>query len=196
MLDFWACFVPLFVAVDVVGVLPLFLGFTQGMGRKELTRLIVKSVLSATLVAGAFVVFGANLLGMMGITVADFMVAGGAVLFIISLSDLVRLQDSRETVSPEDMGVVPLGIPLIAGPAVLTTAMLQRELHGLAMTLAALLANTVLAGLVFTVARPLNRLLGATGAKIVSKIAHLLLAAIAVMLIRRGVAGFLGGGSG
>ncbi|WP_243359903.1 MarC family protein [Fundidesulfovibrio terrae] len=194
MLEFWACFVPLFVAVDAVGVLPLFLGFTRGMGRREMAPLIFKSVLSATLVAGAFVLFGTELLVMLGITVDDFMVAGGAVLFVIALSDLVSLGGVREPVSPGDLGVVPLGIPLIAGPAVLTTAMLQRELHGVAMTLAALAANTALAGAVFSAAGPLNRVLGVTGAKIVSKIANLLLAAIAVMLIRRGVAGFLGMG--
>ena len=194
MLKFWACFVPLFVAVDAVGVLPLFLGFTQGMARKELTPLIVKSVLSATLVAGAFVILGADLLAMLGITVADFMVAGGAVLFVIALTDLVRFGGSREPVSPEDLGVVPLGIPLIAGPAVLATAMLQRELYGVSLTLLALSANTVLAGLFFFLARPLNRVLGTTGAKIVSKIAHLLLAAIAVMLMRRGLTEFMGRG--
>lgn len=192
MLKFWACFVPLFVAVDAVGTLPIFLGFTQGMSRQALRPLILKSVVSATLVAGLFVLFGKELLSVLGITVADFMVAGGAILFLISITDLVSLGASREPVTPEDLGVVPLGIPLIAGPAVLTTGMLQREVNGLWLTLAALAANTVLAGLVFTMARPLNRVLGVNGAKIVSKIANLLLAAIAVMLIRRGVTVFLG----
>lgn len=191
MAEFWACFVPLFVAVDAVGVLPIFIGFTQGMGRKALTPLVVKSVTSATVVAGLFVAFGAKLMAMLGITVADFMVAGGALLFVLSLSDLIGGGEGRAQVNPEDLGVVPLGIPLIAGPAVLTTAMLQSEIHGVALTLAALAANTAIAGCVFMVARPLNRLLGATGAKIVSKISNLLLAAIAVMLVRKGVMDFI-----
>lgn len=194
MLEFWAAFVPLFVAVDAIGVLPLFLGFTQGMTRQAMTPLLLKSVASATLVGGAFVVFGAELLAMLGITVADLMVAGGAVLFVIALSDLVSFGASREAVTPEDLGVVPIGIPLIAGPAVLTTAMLQRELYGVWMTLGALCANTLLAGLIFSMARPLNRVIGPSGAKIVSKIANLLLAAIAVMLMRRGVVDFLKAG--
>jgi len=195
MLEFWACFVPLFVAVDAVGVLPLYLGFTQGMERGALRPLILKSVVSATAVAGLFAAFGASLLSMLGITVADFMVAGGALLFFMAISDLVG-RGGGETVSPEDLGVVPLGIPLIAGPAVLTTAMLQRELHGVWITLAALCANTVIAGAVFFMARPINRVLGVTGAKIVSKIASLLLAAIAVMLVRRGISEFMGMGGG
>lgn len=195
MLDFWACFVPLFVAVDAVGVLPLYLGFTQGMERGALTPLIVKSVVSATAVAGLFVAFGTSLLSMLGITVADFMVAGGALLFVMAISDLVGA-GGGEQVNPGDLGVVPLGIPLIAGPAVLTTAMLQRELHGVWITLAALCANTVIAGAVFFMARPINRVLGVTGAKIVSKIASLLLAAIAVMLVRKGIVAFMGMGGG
>jgi len=194
MLGFWAAFVPLFVAVDAMGILPLFLGFTQDMEEKALGPLIVTSVLSATLVAAIFVVFGNQLLMLLGVTVADFMVAGGAVLFVLAISDLVSLGASHEPVTPAGLGVVPLGIPLIAGPAVLTTGMLQRELHGIWPTLLALVANTAIVGFAFFLAKPINRALGTNGTKIVSKISNLLLAAIAVMLMRRGFTQFFGHG--
>jgi len=180
------------VAVDAMGILPIFLGFTQNVEDKALGPLVVTSVASATVVAGVFVVFGNQLLSMLGVTVADFMVAGGAVLFVIAISDLVSLGTSHEPVTPAGLGVVPLGIPLIAGPAVLTTGMLQREIHGVWITLLALVANTALAGLVFFLSKPINRALGISGTKIVSKISNLLLAAIAVMLVRRGLMQFFG----
>lgn len=191
MSEFWACFVPLFVAVDAVGVLPIFLGFTRELARGSVGALIVKSIVSATVVAGGFTVLGRELMEALNVTVGDFMVAGGAVLFVMAMSDLVRLAPRLDSVRPEDLGVVPLGIPLIAGPAVLTTAMLQRDLHGVGLTLAALAANMALAGGVFWLARPIYRALGPTGSAIFSKVANLLLAAIAVMLIRRGVAELL-----
>jgi len=194
MLTFWASFVPLFVAVDAMGILPIFLGFTQDMEDKALGPLVVTSVVSATVVAAIFVILGNELLGMLGVTVADFMVAGGSILFVIAISDLVSLGASHEPVTPAGLGVVPLGIPLIAGPAVLTTGMLQREIHGVWITLLALVANTAIAGLVFFLARPINKALGTNGAKILSKISNLLLAAIAVMLIRRGLTQFFGHG--
>jgi multiple antibiotic resistance protein len=192
--EFWICFVPLFVAVDAVGVLPIFLGLSRDLNSRDRSGLIVKSVISATLVAELFILFGKDLLEALGITMADFMVAGGAVLFFMSIGDLVRLGSRVEGAGQDDWGVVPLGVPLIAGPAVLTTAVLQREIHGLWLAMGAMAANTLLAGVVFWLAKPINRILGQTGAKIVSKIASLFLAAIGVMLVRRGVMYFATGG--
>ena len=192
--EFWICFVPLFVAVDAVGVLPIFLGLSRDLNSRDRSGLIVKSVISATLVAELFILFGKDLLEALGITMADFMVAGGAVLFFMSIGDLVRLGSRVEGAGQDDWGVVPLGVPLIAGPAVLTTAVLQREIHGLWLAMGAMAANTLLAGVVFGLAKPINRILGQTGAKIVSKIASLFLAAIGVMLVRRGVMYFATGG--
>ena len=194
MKEFWICFVPLFVAVDAVGVLPIFLGLSRDLNSRDRSGLIVKSVISATLVAELFILFGKDLLEALGITMADFMVAGGAVLFFMSIGDLVRLGSRVEGAGQDDWGVVPLGVPLIAGPAVLTTAVLQREIHGLWLAMGAMAANTLLAGVVFWLAKPINRILGQTGAKIVSKIASLFLAAIGVMLVRRGVMYFATGG--
>jgi len=90
------------------------------------------------------------------------------------------------------VGVVPIGVPLISGPAVLTTAILQSEIHGVWMTLAAMLLNVLIAGAVFWSSRALYRVLGQTGSQIVSKISHLLLASVAVKLVHKGVLLILG----
>ena len=193
MTDFWLSFVSLFVAVNALGILPIFTGMTEGFDSTAKRSIILRSVAAATIVAVLFAAFGTRLLSAFGITVADFMVAGGILLFVISLTELVKVGKGPRKISPEELGAVPLGIPLIAGPAVLTTAMLQRELYGVWITIAAICANTLAAGLVFWMAEPINRVLGWSGAKIMSKIAHLLLAAIAVMLVRKGVTSFLGG---
>lgn len=191
MTEFWLCFVPLFVAVDAVGVLPLFLSLTEGMDRARLRRVVIQSVITAAAVALAFLIFGPVLLRFLGITVPDFMIAGGILLLAISLSDLLTGEPRQLQKDPDSLGAVPIGVPLITGPAVLTTCILLAGMHGRWLTAAALVANIALAGLVFIFAQRLAQALGRTGAKAVSKVASLLLAAIAVMLVRRGLTGVL-----
>jgi multiple antibiotic resistance protein len=138
-------------------------------------------------VALAFLAFGPALLLFLGITVPDFMIAGGLLLIVFSLSDLLRGEKEQRRPDVHSLGVVPIGVPLITGPAVLATCVLLAGLYGRLITAVALTANIVIAGIIFLMAQPITRILGQTGTKIVSKIASLLLTAIAVMLIRKGI---------
>ena len=191
MKSFWLCFVPMFVAVDAIGVLPMFMGFTEGIEQKKLKKLIYQSVIAAMAVALFFLAAGKAILDMLGITMADFMIAGGILLFIISISDLLSTEKRQRTVDPESMGAVPIGVPLITGPAVLTTSILLLNEHGFVMTAASVIINIIIAGAFFYFSLFFNRLLGNTGAKIISKIANLLLASIAVMIVRKGITSLL-----
>jgi multiple antibiotic resistance protein len=186
---FWLCFVPLFVAVDAIGVLPLFVSLTEGVDRKRQRKVIFQSIMTASIVALAFIGFGPLLLKFIGITVSDFMIAGGILLLAISLSDLLTGEKKQRQADPDSLGAVPIGVPLITGPAVLTTCVLLAGMHGKLVTAVAVIANIALAGVVFSFAEPITQVLGRTGTKTVSKIASLLLTAIAVMLIRRGITG-------
>jgi multiple antibiotic resistance protein len=191
MNEFWLCFVPLFVAVDAIGVLPLFLSLTEGMDRPRMKTIIAQSVITASTVALIFLAFGPVLLRFLGITVPDFMIAGGILLLAISLSDLLTGEKKQRQIDPETLGAVPIGVPLITGPAVLTICILLTGLHGRLLTAAAVVTNVALAGLLFAFAHPIEQFLGRTGTKTISKVASLLLAAIAVMLIRKGIAGVM-----
>lgn len=186
MNTFWLCFVPLFVAVDAVGVLPMFLSLTDGLDSKRLRTVILQSVLTAVTVAVIFVLAGPELLRFMGITVPDFMLAGGLLLLAISLNTLLGEKRAQE-IDVTSLGAVPIGIPLITGPAVLTTCVLLANTYGKALTMTAVVINIALAGLIFGFAGPITNRLGHTGSKAVSKVASMLLAAIAVMLMRKGV---------
>ncbi|HOK06425.1 MAG TPA: MarC family protein [Syntrophales bacterium] len=189
--SFLLCFVPLFVAVDAFGLLPVFFGLTQGMEARRLRRVIWESVATAAVVALVFAVAGTSLLRMLGVAIADFMIAGGVVLFAVSLADLLSAEKAALHIDRESMGAVPLGVPLITGPAVMTTSIVLVNEYGILPTAGAILANILIAGVVFTFASGLNRFLGQTGAGIVSKIGNLLLAAIAIMMIRKGLMSFL-----
>lgn len=189
--SFWLCFVPLFVAVDAIGVLPMFMSLTEGVDPGRLRRIVYQSVITAVAVGLFFLGLGKAVLAMLGITVADFMVAGGSLLFIISMSDLLRAEKVQRRIDADSLGAVPIGVPLITGPAVLTTSVLLLDQQGAMTTAAALVVNVLIAGAVFRSAEAINRILGNAGTKSVSKIASLLLAAIAVMIVRKGIELFI-----
>lgn len=187
MKAFWLCFVPLFVAVDAIGVLPMFMSFTENIEQDRIRSIVYQSVITAMAVALLFLVAGKAILDLLGITVSDFMIAGGVLLFIISISDLLSDEKKQRKTDPESIGAVPIGVPLITGPAVLTTSILLLNEHGIILTASAVILNVVIAGVVFYFSFHINRILGNAGAKTVSKIANLLLASIAVMIVRKGI---------
>lgn len=187
MREFLSVFVPLFVAVDAIGSLPLLLGMLEHVEEARRRRVIVQSVLTAASVAAVFVIGGRHLLALLGVTPSDFMIAGGSLLFLLSLADLLSAGKPRRRIDLETVGAVPIGVPLITGPAVLTTVMLLVAQKGMLPTLAATLLNVLLAGAFFWFAVPVTRLLGGAGTKVLSKIASLVLASIGVMMVRQGV---------
>ena len=191
MKEFWLCFVPLFVAVDAIGVLPLFMNLTDGVERGRVRKIVLQGMVTALVVAIVFVAIGELILKFLGITVADFMVAGGTLLFALSLSDLLSVEKHHKKMDVQGLGAVPVGVPLIVGPAVLTTSLLLLRQYGLVPTITAVVLNVVMAGVVLWFSQALIRVMGKTGAKTVSKLASLLLAAIGVMMVRKGIMLFL-----
>jgi multiple antibiotic resistance protein len=191
MKEFWLCFVPLFVAVDAVGVLPMFMTLTKDVDKNNIPRVVYQSVITAIIVAFLFLIAGRALLNLLGITVADFMIAGGILLFVISIGDILSTEKTARQIDPESLGAVPIGVPLITGPAVLTTSIILLDGHGFMLTSLAIFINIIIAGVVFFFSKIIHRLLGKSGAKTFSKIASLLLASIAVMIIRKGILKFL-----
>jgi multiple antibiotic resistance protein len=189
---FWLCFVPLFVAVDAVGTLPIYLALTEGFSRAQRRRVLVQSVVTALAVAVGFLFVGQWVFRLLGITVADFMVAGGLLLLAFATTDLLSVEKVRRKADPQSVGAVPIGVPLTVGPAVLTTIILLGNQHGRAPTVLALVVNVALAGAVFWFGQWIDRVLGRTGIRTVSKIANLILAAIGVMMIRLGISTWLG----
>jgi multiple antibiotic resistance protein len=189
MKDFVLAFVPIFVAVDALGVLPLFMGLTEGMAPQVRRKVVYQSMLTALTIAIGFVFLGKSIFRLMGITVFDFMAAGGAILFTIATLDLVS--GRRYAGKAATIGAVPLGTPLIVGPAVLTTSLMLADVYGLIPTLTAIVVNVILAGLILLAADGLTKLLRQAGSAALSKVASLILAAIAVMMIRKGIIGIV-----
>ena len=120
----------------------------------------------------------------------DFMIAGGMVLFCIAILDII-IQEKKRRAPIKDVGVVPLGTPLIAGPAVLTTSLIVSGEYGLLATLISVIVNIGIAGLLLSLSHIVIKFLGNSGSKALSKVTSLFLAAIAVMMIRKGITALL-----
>jgi len=134
----------------------------------------------------AFLFVGKGIFVTLGISVPDFLVAGGVLLLIVAI--LIMLGFERLGHWPkEEVGVVPLGTPLIAGPAVLTTMLILLDAHGVVPTLLSFLLNMALMWWMLAKADLLIQKLGVGGTRAISRINGLLLAAIAVMMMRRGI---------
>jgi multiple antibiotic resistance protein len=134
----------------------------------------------------AFVFAGQALFRWLGIGVQDFMIAGGILLLAFAMRDLLTMEKSIPRVHRHTVGAVPIGVPLMVGPAVLTTSILLADQHGYLLTLAAIFTNILIAGIAFCFSRGINRLLGLTGVRTVSKVVSVILAAYGVMMVRRG----------
>ena len=183
--QFMLAWIPIFVAMDVVGLVPLFLGLTATLPAERVRRIAGQAVVTAAAVALGFIFLGKFVFRALGIGVPDFQVAGGGILFLLAAREL--LSASKETLEvQDDVGVVPLGLPLITGPATLTACLLLVGSVGVGYTLAALLVNLALVYVAMRYSEFLRRRIGLVGLRAASKIMMLLLAAIAVNMIRRG----------
>lgn len=184
--DFLLSFIPLFVAIDIIGTAPIYLALTEQFEKKEKRKLVVQAVITAFILAMVFIATGKVILDFMGITLNDFRIGGGLVLLILSINDLVFASD--ETRKPQGtIGIVPLGIPLIMGPAALTTILVILNNNGILPTILSVFINLLIVFVVLYYAEKLVDLIGESGSKAFAKVASLFLAAIAVMMIRVGI---------
>ncbi len=184
-------FVALFVAVDILGLLPLYLSLTGTLGAEDRRRLPWQCALTAGGVGLGFLLVGNTLFQILGVTVGDFQVAGGLLLLVLSVNDLLRGPTGPQE-PVQTVGIVPLATPLVVGPAVLTTLLLLVHTHGYGPTLIAYGANMFLVYLALRHARLVERMLGKEGSQAAAKVAGLFLAAFGVSLVRRGLPDFLG----
>ncbi|MBK6537831.1 MAG: MarC family protein [Ignavibacteria bacterium] len=180
-------FIPLLVAFDAVGIVPMYLGLTSGISDHEKKKLVLNATMTAFIICVLFLFIGNAVIKFLGITVNDFRIAGGLILLIISISDLLFYESRIRGVKQEDIGVVPIGIPLIAGPAVLTTILISRDAFGIYITVISLLINLIIMYLCLANAGFIKKIMGEAGSKAFAKVASLFLAAIAVMMIRTGL---------
>jgi multiple antibiotic resistance protein len=201
-----AAFLPLFVAINIPGILPLYIGMTETFTADDRRQLLIRALLAALVLAVLMLFAGQVIFDTLGITLNDLRVGGGLILLVIAVTDLAfgDTKDRRggkkkdreklaehEEGEPVDLPVVPLGIPLIIGPGAITTILITDGAYGWVVTLASIVLNMALVFVAFTFGPALLRLFGRGTSKAVAKVASLFLAAISVAMIRAGVLGMI-----
>ena len=179
-------FVPLFIAIDSLGNLPFVVSLSEGMSPKERHKMIHVAVITAAIVGLIFLFFGQFILKVLNIPVGSFAIAGGLILLVLSIRYMTTGQ-VVELIKEEMVAVVPIGTPLTVGPATITTLLLLATQYPLNMVLVSFVLNLMVVWTVFMLSNWIVRFMGQGGLKAVSKVFSLLLAAIAVSMIIRGL---------
>ncbi|SOC19830.1 MarC family protein [Rhodobacter maris] len=190
-------FVTLFVVVDPIGLVPLFLALTQGMGARMRHTVGLRALAIAALLLTLFGLFGDALLRGVGISMPAFRIAGGVLLFLTALDMLferrTQRREGQSAEHPPDPSVFPLATPLLAGPGAMATMILlagsgSGTVHMLAV-LGVMVAVLACVFVLFLLSTPLERALGRTGTMVVTRLLGMLLAALAVQFILDGLKG-------
>ncbi len=185
--QFIKTFVPLFIVIDAFGNLPFVITLSEGMSKPERNKMILIAVITAAMVGLAFLFLGKAILDLMGIKVGAFAIAGGLILLVLSVR-YVLTGHIMDYIKEEMVAVVPIGTPLTAGPATITTLLLLvNEGFHLYIVLLAFALNILIAWGVFMLSGWLVSFLGQGGVKALAKVFSLLLAAIAVTMIIHGL---------
>jgi multiple antibiotic resistance protein len=185
LVDFFYTFIPIFVAMDVGGLVPIFLNLTKELTAEQRRLVSLQALFTAFLISVLFIAVGRLVFHVIGISVADFEIAGGLLLLVLAVIEMLQGENKRLT-GGIHAGPVPLGTPLIAGPAVLTSLIILVSLRGYFVTFTALVANLVIVSIAFQQSRWIARVIGEHGLRASSQVISLFLAAIAVSMIRRG----------
>jgi len=193
---FWEALITLLVITDPPGIIPVFLALTRGRTSKDRSRLAWQAAVVAFAVIGAFALFGRSILNYLGVNLPALEGAGGLLLLLVALELLTGKAGSpdEENLSTASVAFVPLGTPLLAGPGAIVAVMLfVQRAHGPGNAIAligAVLAVAVAAWLSMRFAAALHRLLTDNGVELLTRIAGLLLAAIAVQLVANSAIAF------
>jgi multiple antibiotic resistance protein len=183
-------FIMLFVVMDPPGNIPVFMALTSDMSGGERKRELNHAVVVATILLLLFAFLGTIILYLLGITPDSFMIAGGILLLLISF-DLLRGEHKYGSSGDYGAGVgaVPLGTPLLAGPGAITAVMVLMQEEGVFIVLFAIFTAIIAARFVLGQAERIYSLIGKEGSEVLSRVIGILVAAIAIEFIAKGIEG-------
>jgi len=189
--SFATSFVLLFSVFDVIGTVPIFLALTQDV-RDQRAQIVRDSVIIATIILLVFATVGLLIFQVLGITINDFKIAGGILLFIIAIDNLRGRISQTRVVAAAELAAFPLATPLMAGPGAISSVIIfASPPYGLLQDFLVILLNSLVTYLILERAAWVQRALGTNGTQVFTRIVGLLIAAIGIAFIREGVIGII-----
>ena len=179
-------FITLFVIMDPIGVIPIFLGLVKGMPEKVVEKQIKNAILVTIVVMGAFIFLGVGILDFFNIDIVSFKIAGGIILLLLGIFYVLGLELRSKSEEGYDI-TVPIGVPLLVGPGVITTVIILVGTVGTTVTLIAGALSILVTVIILYSSKYIFKILGAQWTNIISRIMGIILAAIAVDFMRQGI---------
>lgn len=181
----------LFALLDPIGTVPIFLAVTEDIPDQR-RHIVKESVLIATVILFVFAAFGWLIFDILGITLNDFRIAGGIVLFLVAYEHLSGRETGSKKMNPDEIAAFPLATPLLAGPgAISTVVILANPPYGPLVTLLVIALNGLIAYAILAESAWVQRIFGPNGTSALTRITALLIAAIAVSFVREGIVNIL-----
>jgi multiple antibiotic resistance protein len=184
--NFILTFIPLFIVVDAPGNLPIIITLTEGASYRERNRIIHLAIATAAIVGLIFLFLGEAILYVMNISIGAFSISGGIILLVLSIKYMITGR-MIHMIKEEMIAVVPIGTPLVVGPATMTTLLILTQQYPLYMVVFSLLLNLLITWLLFLLSGRITRFISIGGLRAISKVFSLILAAIAVSMIINGI---------
>ena len=185
--EFLKAVVALFIIVDPLGNVPIFIGLTEKMNQKERRKTFQTAIIVSFALLMVFAVVGQQLLAIFGISIQSFMIAGGILLLVIAVKILVSGGWEEKVVSPESVGAVPIACPLLAGPGAITTTIVILQTSGIIVTVLAVLVISLIIWVILYFVDPIHDFLGKTGSAVVARVVAIFIEAIAIEFIVEGL---------
>jgi multiple antibiotic resistance protein len=177
----------LFIVLDPIGTTPYYQTLTSRLNEAEKARVLRLTVVVAGFILLAFAIIGDTLFQLLNITLGDFRIAAGLVLLVTSLALLLEIPLGFLRGEPEKVAIVPLATPLLAGPAAVSVTLLIKYTSGPHIAVVAVVINMIIAYIILALSNRVVRILGRQGLVILDKFMSLIMAALAISLIRQGV---------
>lgn len=179
--------IALFVVIDPIGNIPLFIAFTKKLQKAEHKTVSKTAILTAAALLLLFGMAGTQILQLFGITIFSFMIAGGTLLFIIAIELLTYGEWRFAGGVKEEVGVVPIAFPLLAGPGSITAVIISYQTSGFFITFSSIIIVMAITYVILRMVNPIYKVLGNRGSMIVSRVFAVIIAAIAVEYIVKGI---------
>lgn len=184
---FHLVFLPLLVAMDPLALLPFYTAFTARVTAAQRDRVRRIALITALAIGLVFLAAGRAVFAVLGIEVYHFILAGGVILFALSLRELITAGMDQPEEAEEMLAVVPIGTPLLVGPATISLLLVLSALYPIWLVVLAFVANVAVAWIVLWQGSKIVRVMGVGGLRAFNKVMYLVLAAIAVKLITDGI---------
>lgn len=183
--QFLKVFIAMFIITDSIGNLPFFIGLTDDLPRQERRQIFSTAIITGAALLAIFVFAGSLIFGLFALTIEDMKIAGGILLLLIAIEIMIKGKIQVE--HKEDIGVVPLGCPLLVGPGAITSALVMIRLYNFWAVIAGITACFIVIWLILRYAEMIYGIIGRNGSLIITKIAAIIIAAIAVQFMRQGI---------